>query len=634
MECDMVRCSYEPNVGSTLSSIPSIESGTPGVLPPVSFGKAEVMDEGAEASGFVSSQPMASAPDSVASPSEWPYLVRHKFNRFDPENESIDQFINRFDDFAEHYPWTDKSQLFYLKQSIPTESQHILRDKGITNSVEGLVKSLRDLYSDSAHSIRSRRELRMLIRGKDESLGTVYGRVKRLAHMAWPEKFTSPLNVQEQIDAFADALEPHLRNAILRHAPDTLEEALQISATLEARELSHPPRFSPDRDQETRCFTASGSSLRTASAVADPGYEGYRNQQRNLQKEVDELKECVDRLQKAETVNKNTRFKFTKKAPVPPKRCFNCFEVGHFQEECRNHRMAAARTLFPPLFEPRPIPASNPRGIGMRTVTQNYIEVKLGSKSYPCVIDTGCEYPFLPRKLIPNKVLKPTTMKAYTATGQPMLVLGAVILHFIVQGVHLQATCLVTDDVKEMILGYRWLEEHGAVWNFGNDTISFPGWEMILETRESILTCKRIYVQCESLKDGETSILSIEGVLTPSLTSPSAQDSMQCLDRETAVLRTARVLISHEFSKTPIEDTCTLMSSDLIHWSSDLVVQSIDGRNTLNRGDKIIPVDKSGDGPGFRNPASLGGFAVPQSPNSPVVSTGGVATLQITCDRT
>src|SRR6266496_2060171 len=192
MECDLDRYSYEPNVGSTLSSIPSIESGTPGVLPPVSFGKAEVMDEGAAASGFVSSQPMASAPDSVASQPRGPYLVRHKFNRFDPENESIDQFINRFDDFAEHYRWTNKSQLFYLKQSIPKGCERILWDKGRINSVEELVKSLRDLYSDSARSTRSRRELRMLVRGKDESLGTVYGRVKRLAHMAWPERFMHP----------------------------------------------------------------------------------------------------------------------------------------------------------------------------------------------------------------------------------------------------------------------------------------------------------------------------------------------------------------------------------------------------------------------------------------------------------
>src|SRR6266496_1204918 len=257
MECDM---SIEPNVGSTLSPILSIESGTPGVLPPESLGKAEVMDEGAEASGFVSSQPMASAPDSVASQPQGPYLDHHKFNRFDPRNESIDQFLDRFDDFAEHYRWSDNSQLFYLKQSIPAECEHILWDKGMNSSVEGLVKSLRDFYSDSARSTRSRRELRMLVRNKDESLGTVYGRVKRLAHMAWPERFMAPLNVQEQIDAFADALEPHLRNAILRHAPDTLEEALQISATLEARELSHPPRFSPDRDHETRCNCASGSS--------------------------------------------------------------------------------------------------------------------------------------------------------------------------------------------------------------------------------------------------------------------------------------------------------------------------------------------------------------------------------------
>src|SRR6266496_254384 len=156
---------------------------------------------------------------------------------------------------------------------------------------------------------------------------------------------------------------------------------------------------------------------------------------------------------------------------------------------------------------------------------------------------------------------------------------------------------------------------------------------MILKTCETILTCKRIYVQCESLNGGEISMLSIEGVLIPRFQSPNAQNSVECLDRESAVLRTARVLISHEFSMTSIEDTCTPMSSDLIHWSSDLFVQCIDGRNNLNRGDEIITSDKSGDGPGFRDPASLRGFAVPQSPNSPVVPTGGVATLQVTCDR-
>ena len=88
---------------------------------------------------------------------------------------------------------------------------------------------------------------------------------------------------------------------------------------------------------------------------------------------------------------------------------------------------------------------------------------------------------------------------------------------------------------------------------------------MILKTRESILTCKRIYVQCESLDDGEISMLSIEGVLTPSLNSPNAQNRVKCITRENAVLRTARVLISHEFSMTSIEDICTPLSSDLIH---------------------------------------------------------------------
>src|SRR6266496_1230639 len=514
MERDMVRCSYEPNVGSTLDSILSIESGIHGVLAP------EVRNQDADASGFVFSQPMAATSEVVSSQPMIP-KVRQEFNGFDPRHESVDQFIDRFDDFSEHYRWTDEDQLFYLRHSIPKDCEQILWDKGRINSVEELVKSLHDFYSDSARSTRSRRELRMLVRGKDESLGTVYGRVKRLAHMAWPEKFTSPLNVQEQIDAFADALEPHLRNAILRHAPDTLEEALQISATLEARELSHSPRFSDDRDQEARCNYASGSSLRTATAVADPSFH-------NLQKEVDDLKETVDKLQKTK-MNKYARFKAPVKAPVLPQRCFNCLQVGHFKAECLSQHATAARNLFPPLSEHRVIPVGHPMGTGMRVVTQNYIKVEFGGKNYPCVIDTGCEYPFLPRKLIPKMVLKPTNLKAYTATGQSMLVSGTVDLHFLVQGTHLRATCLVTDSVEEMILGYRWLEEHSAVWNFGTDTISFPGWEMILKTREPILTCKRIYVQCGPLDNGEIPMCGIDGVLSPIFESPNAQNSMTCL---------------------------------------------------------------------------------------------------------
>src|SRR6266496_2976859 len=198
MECDMVRYSYEPNVGSTLSSIPSIESGTPGVLPPVSFGKAEVMDEGADASGFVFSQPMASAPDSVASQPGGPYLVRHEFNKFDPWNESIDVFVNRFKAHAEYYHWDDNCQLIHLKQSVPSESEHILWDKRRVRSTEALFQSLRDRYHDRAQAVSS---------------------------------------------------------------------SCQV-------ELSHTDRSSFEQDQETRCTqVASGSSLRTASAVADPGYE-------------------------------------------------------------------------------------------------------------------------------------------------------------------------------------------------------------------------------------------------------------------------------------------------------------------------------------------------------------------------
>src|SRR6266568_4248964 len=130
MECDI---SLEPNVGSTLDSILSIESGIHGVLAP------EVRNQDADASGFVFSQPMAVTSEVVSS-QPMTSKVRQEFNGFDPRHESVDQFIDRFDDFSEHYRWTDEDQLFYLRHSIPKDCEQILWDKGGINSVEELVK--------------------------------------------------------------------------------------------------------------------------------------------------------------------------------------------------------------------------------------------------------------------------------------------------------------------------------------------------------------------------------------------------------------------------------------------------------------------------------------------------------------
>jgi len=77
-----------------------------------------------------------------------PYLVRRKLGKFDPRNESIDAFANRFRAHAEYYHWDDDCQLIYLKQSVPSESEHILWDKRRVRSIDGLFQSLRDRYPD------------------------------------------------------------------------------------------------------------------------------------------------------------------------------------------------------------------------------------------------------------------------------------------------------------------------------------------------------------------------------------------------------------------------------------------------------------------------------------------------------
>ena len=76
-----------------------------------------------------------------------------------------------------------------------------------------------------------------------------------------------------------------------------------------------------------------------------------------------------------------------------------------------------------------------------------------GSHSVPCLIDTGCELSFAPLKLVKDVQLSPTDRRVFAANGSDIRILGAERLQFRLNGLVTQAHVLVTEDVKEAMLG-------------------------------------------------------------------------------------------------------------------------------------------------------------------------------------
>ena len=99
------------------------------------------------------------------------------------------------------------------------------------------------------------------------------------------------------------------------------------------------------------------------------------------------------------------------------------------------------------------------------------MEIRLAGHTQTCLVDTGCEYTLIPRKLVPDAVIQPAPISIYAANGSRIPISGWTEVQFSVQGKNVIAELLVSKDVTEFLLGYYWLKAQHAVWRFDNQTL-------------------------------------------------------------------------------------------------------------------------------------------------------------------
>ena len=110
-----------------------------------------------------------------------------------------------------------------------------------------------------------------------------------------------------------------------------------------------------------------------------------------------------------------------------------------------------------------------------------------------CLLNTGCDYSLIPRRLVPTALLSPVDLDIFATNGAHINILGCRMVQFYIQGMRVFAYLLVLDDIYEFMLGYDWLEAQGVHWNF--DKKSIHGCEIHLQQRTSRSSVSRVWAQ-------------------------------------------------------------------------------------------------------------------------------------------
>ena len=102
-----------------------------------------------------------------------------------------------------------------------------------------------------------------------------------------------------------------------------------------------------------------------------------------------------------------------------------------------------------------------------------FIEVKIGKKQYPALLDTGSEVTLLPKHLADLDRLKKSARKLRTANGTEINLVGEWHTTISLGPLKSKVNFLVSDQIGEILLRVDWLKENKCLMSFEDCSI-FP----------------------------------------------------------------------------------------------------------------------------------------------------------------
>ena len=185
----------------------------------------------------------------------------------------------------------------------------------------------------------------------------------------------------------------------------------------------------------------------------------------------------------------NGRFRNQRQnVPRQSQLCFECGQPGHFARVCPSKQREQP-------FVAEGLNDQEPSTLRHVMGSNNaYLALKVNGKSTFALLDTGSELTLAPASLVKREDIRSSSQTLRAANGTAIRVLGEASLNCEIDGYSFEVSCLITEQISELILGLEWLENQNALWNFGERWVKIQNHTFPIRTRKRQGNCRRIVV--------------------------------------------------------------------------------------------------------------------------------------------
>jgi len=471
-----------------------------------------------------------------------PFVPHIKLGVYRGES-SLETFLAKFENCSQFTQWSDRERLFYLRNALEGVAGQVLWDVNAGQSVEALIRLLRNRFGNQNQMERYRAELKARRRQPGESLQKLYQDICRLMALAHPGQ-SNELSDTIAKDAFLDALgDVKFRREILIQQPQDLDAALSIAVRLEAYDRD------PNEQRESEVNGGRGKNKYVRATRMDEAAQHgqavdveWSKRMAQMESGLEDVKQMLSQFQQprylvhtdnapqaqpVQLPSSPSSFVVTRApqqqpsyvmqagntAPAPSMRyatdyrpqggrntryvardvCKNCFQKGHWRKFCplRSEHASVVSQEAPRSGDVR---ANTITGEVKGEMTAVYLKIKVNGRAVHCLLDSGCERSVINSRLISDMEIEPSQQRLFAANGTEVPVLGTVKMDLIVHGTRTVLNALVSEAVEDVILGIDWLTAYSVQWNFGSKTIVLDGKRITLSSRPLQNLVRRLYV--------------------------------------------------------------------------------------------------------------------------------------------
>src|SRR6218665_1709653 len=166
--------------------------------------------------------------------------------------------------------------------------------------------------------------------------------------------------------------------------------------------------------------------------------------------------------------------------------CYECRALDHFARNCPRRRVANDNQHGP---------AEAPdvgRSYHIKGSNCAYLPVQIYGRERMALLDSGSNMSLAPATIVRPEDIAESDQLLHAANGTSIRVLGEVTLRCRVADMEIEAKCLVTRQVTELIFGLDWLEKQDVHWSFGGRWINIRGRTMSIYDQPKLAECRRI----------------------------------------------------------------------------------------------------------------------------------------------